>query len=166
MLDKQFNDNIGLKYALADNVNGISLVIILAGTNDLGKLFRGGFDDTNINIEKESDSISESVISLHQIAHKNGVPTIALAIPGSRFQTGNQAATAIAFATNEKLENWCRNNSNNCLFMAFPFPYQKGDDHRWMSDGLHLTEAGYKELAKDVANMINVAYICFEDGFE
>ena len=144
-------DGVGLRDALlkhkASNSDA-SLVVILAGTNDLGYAFQ-----MNKDVEESSREISNSVISLHEIAHDEGIPTIAISIPDSGFQHQASAARQIASRTNEIIEEWCLQNCDAASFVEFPFGWNK-DDSRWSVDGLHLSEEGYFELAKSIAPIV------------
>lgn len=71
MNDDDDDDDEAL-HPLDDIADGVSLAIILAGTNDLGFGFGG------------AQEIAENIIQLHRICYQNNVPhTLAIAVPPS-----------------------------------------------------------------------------------
>ena len=143
MVENQLVDGVGLR-ALIQN-KGIDLCVLLAGTNDLGMIF-----STVSNENEAAEIVARSVISLHDIAHKEGVSTLAIGIPSSSFQEQVPQAKDIRLKANEILKEWCEKKEGQALYVEFPFDWIPGDD-RWGADGLHFSELGYNEIAKSIA---------------
>ena len=139
-----------LKRALkrSEGVNGYSLAVILAGTNDLGYAFQMQGDE-----DEAAEKITESVVALHKLAHEEGVPTLAIAIPDSKFQAHYPKAKSIARKLNKNIESWCTQHEDMTSFFDFPFGWKENDE-KWGKDGLHFTEEGYFEIAKHLAPII------------
>jgi lysophospholipase L1-like esterase len=120
----------------------LSLVLLLAGTNDLA-------------YETSADKIFQSVANLHRICHDKGVPhTIALGIPPSGYQSQVPSVGDIAQSVNESLESYCLENAGRMTYFPFPFKFQRGDD-RWCADGLHFTAKGYEQIAEALAPTVS-----------
>ena len=130
----------------------LSMVILLAGTNDLAY-------ETNAN------TIVESIWGLHQLCHEQGVPhTLAIGIPPSAYQDRiSSDAKALANCVNEKLQQLCHDHATKSTYMAFPFPYADdqteeedngGAGDNWSPDGLHLSEQGYRVLGQSLAPVV------------
>lgn len=137
------NDERGLRTLIRRVKDpSLSLVILLAGTNDLGYGF-------------PPDRIAESIQSLHELCVVEGVPrTIAIGIPPSAFQKEDADFAKTARQTNEKIEEYCRLKSNGrSSFMKFPFDWSDEDD-RWSSDGLHFSPKGYQVLGESLAPVV------------
>ena len=150
--------NKGLEDALKHRYENVKLVVILAGTNDLGySRIRGPASSSKIL--EVSSSIANWIETLHEISHNFKVPSLAISIPGSAFQTKNDGASEVANKVNLLLEDWCTVHNDLCLYMQFPFQYENSDKN-WSKDGLHLSKAGYRALAEKVAPMIQTAMIC------
>ena len=119
----------------------LSLVIILAGTNDLA-------------YETSADRIVQSITRLHQICHEKGVAhTIAIGIPPSGYQVQVKSVGDLAQKINESLESYCVQREEHMTFFPFPFDFNRGDD-LWCSDGLHFTKKGYQQLAESLAPLV------------
>lgn len=117
----------------------VSLVILLAGTNDLGV----GFD---------ADEIADNLVRLHDTCLvANGVPrTIAIGIPPSGYQSAVPAAAALAQAVNDRLRAYCKERQQeSSSFVEFPFAYEHRGTH-WDGDGLHLSAQGYQVLGESL----------------
>ena len=110
------------------------LAIILAGTNDLGHPPR---DPAGARDEE----IAEDIWGLHQLAHARSVRTVAVSVPGSRYQSLVAPAAALATRVNANLEARCVASGGLCTFVPFPVPYKEGS--LWEEYGLHLSPAGY-----------------------
>jgi lysophospholipase L1-like esterase len=80
MLQDLDGERTGLRSAIIgavkqDPVNALSLVILLAGTNDMAH-------------RSTADEIANNVRTLHQVSYENGVPrTLAIGIPPSGYQS-------------------------------------------------------------------------------
>lgn len=134
----------------------LSLMIILAGTNDLGRI---------TNAEKSvARSVIESIVKLHQGAiecaggdRNKEFRTLAVGVPGSAFQEKVHVASELAAYINDGLKNFATisktygtSTIGQVSYIEFPFPYKDGDS-KWSPDGLHLSEEGYKELGRQLA---------------
>jgi len=129
----------------------LDLVIILAGTNDLA-------------YETDSETITNSIKSVHTIAHGKGVKTLCLGIPSSGWQTKSKVTRDLAESVNSKLKSWAsgggdENDSTLVEFSPFPIVSYDNKSRLWCEDGLHLSPEGYRftgeSLARTVANMLS-----------
>lgn len=126
----------------------LSLLIILAGTNDIGTMTEEGRGATG--------KIIESIVELHNGAiscakdiNNNGMHTLAIGIPGSAYQEHTRDAAEVASDVNKAVENFA-SSDERISYMEFPFAYQD-EDSRWSRDGLHCSEEGYIFLAQALA---------------
>lgn len=104
------------------NETPISLVILLAGTNDLGS-------------GKSSTEISEGVASLHKLCLEEKVSnTIAIGIPPSWFQESFTPAADVAKTANQDIQTFCESDPRTAYF-PFPFDYSQ-EEGNFDSDGL------------------------------
>mmetsp|Transcript_10514 Transcript_10514/g.14746 ORF Transcript_10514/g.14746 Transcript_10514/m.14746 type:complete len:278 (-) Transcript_10514:302-1135(-) len=118
----------------------ISLVILLAGTNDLAYAQR-------------ASDVSDAIIDMHKMCHEEGVPrTIAVGIPQSAWQAQSSSAADMAAEINNSIEKFCEETRNRSgtngrisTYAPFPFQYQAGDA-KFAFDGLHFTPEGYEAL--------------------
>jgi lysophospholipase L1-like esterase len=118
-----------------------SLVILLAGTNDLG--YRRSVED-----------IVKSITSLHQLCYQEGTPhTIAIGIPPSGYQHSFKEAAECVSQVNQKLQAFCESNNNKATFVPFPFEWAPNDDN-WSSDGLHFSSKGYQVLGESLGPVV------------
>ena len=120
----------------------LSLVIILAGTNDLGH-------------HRSPSDIVTDLIQLHTLCHKEGIAhTIALAVPSSAFQTKFPEYAEKARKINRGLRKYCEEESNEkATYVSFPFGWEPNDE-RWSRDGLHFSKQGYQVLAESLAPVV------------
>mmetsp|Transcript_15169 Transcript_15169/g.22202 ORF Transcript_15169/g.22202 Transcript_15169/m.22202 type:complete len:247 (-) Transcript_15169:25-765(-) len=151
--------------AILDKINSgsgsVDLLILLAGTNDLG-------------YESDCDVIFKSITSLHEIAHSQGVRTVALGIPTSAWQAQCESAKTLASAVNSKLEAWAdgdergKNQGKLATFVPFPIREYARDSGLWSSDGLHFSKKGYEFigecLSKPVAGILAERKVKSETG--
>ena len=115
----------------------IAIVIILAGTNDLG-------------YSNDPLPIVDNILALHKLCHEEEVPhTLAVGVPPSGYQSENAEAAALANAVNQKLQEYCESESK-ATFVPFPFEFARDDD-KWAYDGLHFTAKGYQVLGESLA---------------
>jgi lysophospholipase L1-like esterase len=142
MLD-QVDGPAGLRTAIqAISMPSLSLVVILAGTNDLGY----GDDASSV------DEITDNLLKLHRIAWECGVPrTLAVGIPPSGYQAVDREARQVVNEVNDRL----RETSEGCTmaYTPFPFPYEE-DGENWDEDGLHFTPIGYQALGESLAPVV------------
>lgn len=128
------------RIGLPTNAQNASLVILLAGTNDLS--------DTPV------DQIFQNLIRLHEACYQVGVSrTIAIGIPPSFFQHAVVAAATNAAAVNTKLQEWSE-SSSRCTFVPFPFGFERNGPN-WDPDGLHLSPRGYQVLGESLAEHVH-----------
>ena len=120
-----------------------ALVIILAGTNDLG-------------YASDSAPIVRSVCGLHELSHELGVPSLAVGIPPSAYQAMQPEAAARARAVNEELRAWCDDAARGqlCSYVAHPIASWSQGDARWAPDGLHLSPEGYAMVGERLAGVV------------
>jgi len=141
MLNDLDGERTGLRQAI-QAVKGppLSLIILLAGSNDMGY----GYSE---------QEITENILKLHQISYENGVPrSIAIGIPSSGYQSVNAKAAALAVAVNKNLQNFCA-KEDRATFMPFPFPFEQGGQN-WYTDGLHFSQQGYQTLGESLAPVV------------
>ena len=126
----------------------LSMVILLAGTNDLA-------------YQKEAGPIVESIVALHEHCHNQGVPyTLAIGIPPSAYQSMDSDAHALAAEVNLELERYCQSKSpkndlrHGSVYVPFPFAYERNGEN-WSPDGLHFSDKGYQTLGKSLAPIVS-----------
>jgi lysophospholipase L1-like esterase len=120
-----------------EHIHPISLVILLAGTNDMGY----GFDD---------EEITEDLKRLHEVCFENDVPrTIAIGVPPSGYQSMVATAAELAHRVNDSLELFCQESQGKSTYVDFPFEYEKGGVN-WNIDTLHFSKEGYKLLGESL----------------
>lgn len=133
-----------------DYLHPVSLVILLAGTNDMGY----GFDE---------EEITNHLVQLHQICATNGVPhTIAVGIPPSGYQTMVSSAADLAQATNQNLRQYGQAHPGATTYTDFFFAYEAGGVH-WDADGLHFSPQGYKVLGESLAPIVQRVLTSLEE---
>jgi lysophospholipase L1-like esterase len=119
----------------------ISVVVLLAGTNDLG-------------YGESEEQITNHIWKLHEASWETGVPrTIAIGIPPSGYQSMVEEARNKALQINSRLEKACANNHPRATFMPFPFEFERGGEN-WDPDSLHLSPMGYQVLGKSLVPVI------------
>ena len=122
------------------DVAQLSVVVLLAGTNDLG-------------YQRPVQDIADSIESLHKLCYDENVPhTVAIGIPPSAYQSSNKEASEYAKQINAKIEHYCQSEPRATYF-SFPFAWSP-NDKRWASDGLHFSPTGYKELGESLAPVV------------
>lgn len=157
----QFADDskFGLRAAVKKVQNpSLSLVIILAGTNDLGMEAAGLLSDDGGEHHQGSDRISSDVIALHKLVQDEGknstILTLAVSIPTSKWQeTMSLRAQAMAADANSKIQAWC-NATENAHFITHPIESWSTDDTRWAPDGLHFSPQGYEEFGVSLSPIV------------
>ena len=148
----------GLRHKLKQvNNPPVSLVVILAGTNDLGYSYQEGIEDG-------ASAILGSLQALHRIAHEQNVPSMAVGIPTSRFQQQVSPALDLRLRVNQRLQEWAESTATmpNTPFTSYaPFPRAVPDpqsspeaDELWSLDGLHLTAKGYMAMGRELAGAV------------
>jgi lysophospholipase L1-like esterase len=103
----------GLRNAIQGVTNPtLSMVIILAGTNDLGTTLMSALASSSSTNNKNDNAIEigakqiyDNIITLHEMCYTNDIPyTIAIGIPPSGYQSRNSDAKQFATLINTKLE--------------------------------------------------------------
>ncbi|KAL7552698.1 hypothetical protein ACHAWF_015935 [Thalassiosira exigua] len=134
-------------------ISELSLLIILAGTNDVGQITNAG--------KAVARSIVESIVNLHKGAlkcakDKSNVKfqTLAVGIPGSAFQDSVRVASELVAYINNALKQFAASfPGGEVSYVDFPFPYKEGDP-KWSEDGIHLTQRGYEAFGKELAQHV------------
>jgi lysophospholipase L1-like esterase len=141
MLEHLDSNRTGLRRAIRAAQNpGFSLVLLLAGTNDMGR----GYG--------QAETV-ENILQLHQVNYDSGVPrTVAIAIPPSGYQSVNEPARALAGRINQDLRAFC-DTEDRATFVPFPFDFERGGAN-WFQDTLHLSETGNKGLGESLAPIV------------
>jgi lysophospholipase L1-like esterase len=123
------------------------VVIILAGTNDMAH-------------EPDAQVIFDSIRGIHEMVLAKGCPTIALGIPPSGWQAQSEAAHLLAASVNEKLASWASSTTSS-IFLPFTIETFDRSTGFWSTDGLHLSQSGYKFVGTSLASI--VAEILWKD---
>ena len=158
-MDEYLDDgNVGLRAA----VNGIdnppiSLVIILAGTNDIGFLTSSM---ATTGAAPDIDAAVKPILNLHKacidiVKGEHKIRTLAVGIPGSAWQQMNASASKLADDMNSSIREFAQSYPDPDRLVSytdFPFPYEKND--LWCADGLHLSPEGYNRLGRDLAPIL------------
>jgi lysophospholipase L1-like esterase len=155
----------GLRNAIQAVTNPtLSIVIILAGTNDLGFALA-----TAGTVDLAAQQIMDNLLSLHKVCAENGIPrTIAIGIPPSGYQMQNEQARNLASLINHRLECHAEETakSSSCseqqeeskplkmTYMPFPFSYERNGEN-WNSDTLHFSEKGYQVLGESLVPVVD-----------
>lgn len=143
MVDDLDGPTTGLRSAIrAVKDPPLSLVILMAGSNDIGY----GFD---------AATITRNIKRLHEVAWESGVPrTVAIGIPPSGYQSVNGGARDLANEINSNLERICRSESDGkATFVPFPFQFESGGGN-WDPDTLHFSPKGYQVLGESLVPVV------------
>eukprot|EP00529_Nitzschia_sp_RCC80_P001431 CAMPEP_0113439544 /NCGR_PEP_ID=MMETSP0014_2-20120614/94_1 /TAXON_ID=2857 /ORGANISM="Nitzschia sp." /LENGTH=237 /DNA_ID=CAMNT_0000330305 /DNA_START=194 /DNA_END=907 /DNA_ORIENTATION=+ /assembly_acc=CAM_ASM_000159 len=142
------------QYGLRTIINNIkdpslSVVIILAGTNDVGYAMSSSSNDD------AAKSIVSDVAALHEIVWQQGIKTIVVGIPPSGYQSMVKEAKVLVDNVNGQLRTFCEQQADRqkATFVEFPFEYQPNGEN-WSSDGLHFSPKGYEALARHLAQPV------------
>jgi lysophospholipase L1-like esterase len=133
----------------------LSLVIILAGTNDLGMQASSSSDP-----QEASKRIANDIIALHQLVYESSssnnqnIQTLAISIPPSKWQQSSNIALAMAADVNARIEAWC-DATENSHFVKHPIESWSSNDLRWAADGLHFSPLGYEEFGKSLTSVVS-----------
>ncbi|KAK3251340.1 hypothetical protein CYMTET_39322 [Cymbomonas tetramitiformis] len=132
---REFSMGLGarLKKARASNQE-YDTVVILTGTNDLGRIF----GDTHFPSEASPEDIAERIRQLHSVCYENGIQqTFLLTVPPSTFSKTDDSRRA---ALNALLRNFCACEAKARLIDLDLVQLELD------SDGLHLSEQGYDAM--------------------
>ena len=151
MLDHFSDEKTGLCPAIWHNRTMLSLVIILAGSNDIAVMTDTGKDEARSILQKIVD-LHNRVFECRKDKDDGRLRTLAMGIPGSAYQDMVPAVASSAAYINEGLKNFASSDPRISYF-DFPFPY-RDDDKKWGEDGTHMSEEGYEQLGKALAPQV------------
>jgi len=142
--------------ALAPHPWHTDLVIILAGTNDLGSPPPTG---PSASAKPRDEQIFGSVWALHKLAHAKSIPTVAVSIPESAYQHAHPEVAALRSRVNGLLQAQCEAVPGGlCYFFACPLAWSSsGRADLWERDGLHFSPKGYAVLGTSLATIADRA---------
>lgn len=118
------------------------LVIIMAGTNDLGR-------------NAPPKDVLRSIRALHKECHKRGVPTVAVPPPPAPLRSASQEAMRLQSAS--LIEDWAHRAVSGRVFYQDPaefVPATPGSGWIWEPDRLHFTPAGSRCLGESLAKVL------------
>lgn len=165
MIKNVEHENVGACKA-AEHSPKPSVVIILAGTNDLMRVtpdLESPDDPEALHNAGPVEMILGPITTLYKAVLAcslrvggNDMMILSVGIPGSRFQVEHPAAYDIATEVNKGLNEFASNYSGpgKVVYTDFPLEYDETDTSRWALDGLHLTALGYDELGKSLAPVV------------
>jgi len=134
---------VGLRRALQDN-GSFDLVLIMAGTNDLGE-------------PNDPHSIFEDICALHKVCHAHGVDTVALSVPPSGAVLELKRYRKRWGTLNSLLNDWVvsKRGEGVRLFVDTRaiVPFVEGSD-LWEEDNLHLSKAGSTRLGAGLVPLL------------
>jgi len=148
MLDHFNDEKTGLCPAVYRNRTMLSLVIILAGSNDVAVMTDTGNDEARSILQKIVD-LHNRVFECRRDEDDGRLRTLAIGIPGSAYQDMVHAVSSSAAYINGGLKNFAKSNPR-ISYIDFPFPYRDNDE-KWDEDGTHMSEEGYEQLGKALA---------------
>ena len=138
----------------------LSLVIILAGTNDIGLLTSSMSSSTTKEDFIDVNLAVKPILQLHQTCldcqDEHGtnlnIHTLAVGIPTSAWQSMNSNASKLCNDMNDAIKKFA-SNEDRVTYFDFPFVYEQRDDsiNNWSGDGLHFSMMGYETLGKALA---------------
>ena len=135
----------------------LSLVIILAGTNDIGLLTSSMSSSSSKEDVIDVNLAVKPILQLHQTCldcqddHGTNlnIHTLAVGIPSSAWQSMNSNAARLCNDMNDEIKKFA-SNEDRVTYMDFPFLYKRGC-RNWSGDGLHFSEVGYATLGRALA---------------
>jgi lysophospholipase L1-like esterase len=155
MLEYANDSNVGLCTTIRKVHNpSLSLVIILAGTNDIGMAASSSSDS-----KESSKRIASDIIALHQLVFDSSslinqsIQTLAISVPPSKWQQSSAVAQSMAEDVNNRIRAWC-DATENSHFVKHPIESWSLGDRRWAPDGLHLSPMGYEEFGKSLTSVV------------
>ena len=147
MLDHISDENTGV-CSIVRRIPNLEVVIILVGTNDLGKTAGADKDIPGI-IVKHIEDLHEQALDCAKDAGNKKLQTLMVGIPGSDYQEHVTQASELASTINDLLKEYATTSSKT-TYVDFPFSFEKGGEN-WAVDGLHLSKDGYDALAEALA---------------
>ena len=122
-------------------------VVILAGTNDLHTLRHAGG-------HRSAEDVVDDVTTLHKRALASGARTLALTVPQPAFESIRPQMALGRGEINGGLRRFAEATQNvSLLDLDIALPHlnaSEAERQRLWDDGLHLTPAGYDQLADAV----------------
>eukprot|EP00929_Paragymnodinium_shiwhaense_P025080 TRINITY_DN1524_c0_g1_i1.p1 TRINITY_DN1524_c0_g1~~TRINITY_DN1524_c0_g1_i1.p1 ORF type:complete len:347 (+),score=59.19 TRINITY_DN1524_c0_g1_i1:99-1139(+) len=129
----------GLCRILAED-GPFDLVIIMAGTNDLGR-------------NDAPRKILPSLKQLHRACHKHNIPTLAMAPPPAPIRTPAQEALRVQLAS--LIRQWALSEADGQVLFQDPAEFVPATTGWiWESDRLHFTPAGSRSLGEKMAKLL------------
>ena len=148
-MHNHFNDdlpNLGICTIIKSNPT-LSLMIILVGTNDVGKM--GISENGGTLIVESIEDLYKKALSCADEENNSSFRILALGIPGSAWQEKMPVAAEMVANINKSLRDYA---SKKIDYVEFPFVYETPNDTNiWGEDGLHLSNNGYEMLGKELA---------------
>ena len=160
MMEYLDDASFGLRSAVSGIQNpSLSLVIVLAGTNDIGML-TSSIGGEVVDVAKAINP----VLGLHKaclesqnygIDRSTELKTLVVGIPGSAWQERNPSAKQLCVGMNASLKKFTStlDYGEKVSFVDFPFDFDRNDP-KWCSDGLHLSPEGYEVLGTELAKRV------------
>jgi len=141
----------GLRRILREEREPFDLALLMAGTNDLGAC------SSPLAIVKELQK-------LHEACHAEGVHTVALSVPTSKFAALDVEGEAQRRKVNKWLAEWAGEASSSqaqgarggvlCVVDTVDLlPYSR-DRGLWELDGLHFSKAGSQQFGRRLAEKL------------
>ena len=136
----------------------LSLVIILAGTNDIGLLTSSMSSSSSKEDVIDVNLAVKPILQLHQTCldcqDEHGtnlnIHTLAVGIPSSAWQSMNSNAARLCNDMNDEIKKFA-SNEDRVSYVDFPFVYDRESSNNWSGDGLHFSEVGYATLGRALA---------------
>jgi lysophospholipase L1-like esterase len=117
------------------------LVILLAGTNDLG------------NPPVDPRAVVSHIWSLHGLVHQRGIKTIAISVPDAKYHGRIKAAKKERDGIDAELRKLCDAQTNLATFFECPIKWAPDSD-LWDKDGLHFSCKGSDKLGTLLATPV------------
>ena len=148
-MHNHFNDDLpNLRICtIIKNNPTLSLMIILVGTNDVGKM--GISEKRGTLIVESIEDLYKNALSCADEENNSSFRILALGIPGSAWQEKIPVAAEMVAIINKSLRDYA---SKKIDYVEFPFVYETPNNTNiWGEDGLHLSKNGYEMLGKELA---------------
>ena len=92
--------------------------------------------------------------NLQEVAHEEGVSTLAVSTRPSAWQSVNDEASNLALQTNEALKEWC-NGCSMAHCASFSMNAHEGsNDPIFAPDGFHFSPDGHEVLGDGLADAV------------
>jgi len=138
----------GLRHILDEEMDDVDLVILMAGTNDLGK-------------GSSANQILEQVKALHLLCHDRGVRTVLVTPPPAPFADATRECERGRLV--RLLSDWAQDQLGvaSCVDSADILPVS--GSALWDPDGLHFSVEGSRTLGRQLADVAMAALLQDED---